>query len=181
MIRLLKNKKADFIGFNVVIHILEIIFIITVSVFVFFIVHVEKEINTFPAESEILFSRILYGNNGLWFHDEEIDRLYPGTLEFENFNNKEKIEESLEASISYGEKNARAAAQLIFEDADGTKSEPVYYNEQKYKEWIAWYQAGITAGAGARQGTTKEFNILIKKQEELIPGRLEVTILIPNR
>ncbi|MBU1004282.1 MAG: hypothetical protein KJ561_00480, partial [Nanoarchaeota archaeon] len=89
MNNILKSKTANLISFNVINHILEIIFIISVGVFVFFIIHFEKNIDTFPIESEILADRILYSNNGLWFYDENISRLYPGTIELNNFNNKE--------------------------------------------------------------------------------------------
>jgi len=180
--KFLKNKKADFISFNVLMHILEIMFIITVAVFVFFIVHVDKKINTFPIESEILLNRILYNNNGLWLYDEELDRLYPGILEFENFNNKEKIEQSLSRSIYYGNQNTRAAAELILEDINEVKEfDPIYYNEEKYKEWVEWYKAGVTEGSGGRKGKTRKFYVLIKKEEGLVPGTLDITILIPNR
>lgn len=178
--KFLKNKKADFIGLNVLYHILEILFIITVGVFVFFIVHVEKDINTFPIESEILFNRILYSNNGLWFYDEEIDRLYPGILELENFDNKEKIEKSLNRSIHYGDENKRAAAQLILKENEKDFN-PVYYNEEKYKEWIEQYKAGWTVGAGGKKGKNKKVNVLIKKDENLVPGILDITVLIPNK
>jgi hypothetical protein len=176
----LKNKKADFISFNVVFHILEIIFIITVGVFVFFIVHVEKDINTFPIESEILFNRIVYSNNGLWFYDEGIDRLYPGILEFENFNDKEKIEESLNKAMYYGEGDKRVAVELILKEGE-IRFGPVYYNEEKYKEWIEQYKAGWTEGAGGKKGKTRQYNILIKRGEDLVPGILDIAVLIPNR
>lgn len=177
---LLKNKKADFIGFNVLMHILEIVFIITVAVFVFFIVHVDKDIDTFPIESEILLNRVLYSNNGLWSYNKEIDRLYPGILEFENFNNKENIESSLNKTIYYGEENNRAAAELMLEYKDGKKSAPVYYNGIKYKEWIEQYKAGWTEGIGGKKGKNKKFNVLIKKGEDLMPGILTITVIIPN-
>ncbi len=178
--RYLKNKKA-IISFNMVFHIAEILFIITAGIFVFFIVHVDKNIDTFPVESEILFNRILYGNNGLWSYDDEINRLYPGILEFETFNNPKKIEESLNKALYYGEENKRAAFELILKNLEEEKEfDPVYYNEEKYKEWVEWYKAGVTEGAGGRKGRTEEFNILIKKEEDLTPGILSITVLIPN-
>jgi len=180
MKKIFKNKKADFIGANVVWHILDILFFITVAVFVFFIVHVEKDIDTFPVESEILFYRMLYSNNGLWVYDQEIDRLYPGILDPEVFNDKAKLERSLNSMMYYGEENSRAAAELILEEQDGTKLGPIYYNEEKYKEWIEWYKAGVTKGPGARQGNVKNFHVLIKEANELVPGTLTITILIPN-
>ncbi len=179
--KFLSNKKADIILEKVVHHILEIIFTISVGVFIFFIVHVEKDIDTFPVESNVLFSRILYSNNGLWFYDAEIDRIYPGILEFENFNDVDKIESLLNKAIYYGDDNKRAAAELILKEENGAESVSVYYNKNMYREWEGLYKAGITKGAGGRQGKTKTFNILIKKQQELIPGNLEITVLIPNR
>lgn len=178
--RFLKNKKS-MISFNVVFHLIEIIFMVTVGIFVFFIIHVDKNIDTFPIESEILFSRILYSNNGLWHYDNEIDRLYPGVLEFKNFNSTKEIEESLRKSMYYGEENSRAAAELVLKDLkDGKEFEPLYYNKEKYDEWVEWYKAGVTEGAGGRKGKTKTFNILIKNKDELTPGALKITILIPN-
>ena len=179
-IKLFKNRKTGFIGGNTLMHIIEIIFVITVSVSVFFILRVERDINTFPAESEILFNKVLLSNNGLWYYDKDIDRIYPGILEFENFNDKEKIEASLSKSIDYG-KYSRAAFELVLEDTEDTKFESIYYNEQKYSEWIEWYKAGVTKGAGARQGATRKVNIIIKKEKGLTPGTLEINILIPNR
>ncbi|MBU1946459.1 MAG: hypothetical protein KKC54_05815 [Nanoarchaeota archaeon] len=180
MNNILKSKTANLISFNVINHILEIIFIISVGVFVFFIIHFEKNIDTFPIESEILADRILYSNNGLWFYDENISRLYPGTIELNNFNNKEKIELSLAKTMDYGDENKRAAAELILEDSTGSKFGPIYYNEQKYREWIEWYRAGVTKGAGARQGEVRKTGVVIKKDNELSAGILTMTILIPN-
>ena len=177
---LLKNKRADFIGLNVLLHILEIVFIISVSIFVLFIVHVDKEIDTFPVESEILLNRILYSNNGLWSYDDKINRLYPGIIEFKEFNNKEKMEESLAKSLYYGTENERAAALLTFVEGDkeiGT----VYYNEEKYNEWIPRYKGGWTEGAGGWQARNKKINVLIKKEEGLTPGTIDITVIIPNR
>ncbi len=129
-----------------------------------------------------MLNRILYNNNGLWLYDEELGRLYPGILEFENFNNKEKIEQSLSRSIYYGNQNTRAAAELILEDINEVKEfDPIYYNEEKYKEWVEWYKAGVTEGAGGRKGKIKKFHVLIKKDEDLVPGNLTITTLIPNR
>lgn len=179
MNKLLKSKRA-LESFEVVNHILEIIFIISVGVFVFFIIHFEKKIDTFPVESEILADRILYSNNGLWFYDENISRLYPGTLEFDNFNNKGKIEQSLNKTMDYGDENKRAAAELVLEDNTGLKFGPIYYNEQKYKEWIEWHKAGVKKGVGARQGETKKIGVVIKKDNGLSAGTLTMTILIPN-
>ena len=180
MNKLLRNKKADFLGLNVLYHILEIIFIITVVVFVIFIVHVDKDINTFPIESEILLSKILYSNNGLWFYDNDIGRLYPGILEFKNFNDKENIEISLNNTLYYGGENERAAAKLILIE-DQKEFDPIYYNEPKYEDWIPQYMAGWTEGAGAIKGKPKKINILIKREDELTPGTLDITVIIPNR
>ena len=179
MNNLLKSKNA-LISFAVVNHILEIIFIISVGVFVFFIIHFEKDIDTFPVESEIFADRILYSNSGLWYYDENISRLYPGILELDKFNNKERMESSLNQTINYGDENKRTAAELILEDSQGNKFGPIYYNEQKYKEWIEWYKAGVKKGAGARQGETRKIVVTIKKGNELSAGTLTMTILIPN-
>ena len=176
----LRNKKANLISFNVINHILEIIFIISVGVFVFFIIHFEKNIDTFPIENEVLTNRILYSNNGLWFYDENISRLYPGILDLNNFNDKSKIESSLAQTMNYGDENKRAAAELVLEDDGGTKFNPIYYNGQKYKEWIEWYKAKVTSGAGARKGETRQIGVIIKNKDELSAGKLNITILIPN-
>ena len=179
------SGKKSMISFNMVLHILEIIYIITIAITIFFIIHVEKNINTFPVESEILINRILLSNNGLWVYDNDIDRLYPGVLDFKNFNDKDKIQESLDKRLYYG-KNAlgedreRAAAELVLQEG-ATKHDPIYYNEQKYKEWVEWYKAGVTSGAGGRQGKTKSFNVFVKKENEEVPGSLTITVLIPNR
>jgi len=178
--RLLKNKRADLISFNVVFHIVEIIFIIVVGIFVFFIIHVERDFKTFDVESEILLDRILYSNNGLWLYDEGIDRLYPGILVFETFNDKQKIGDLLNKTIFYGIDNKRAAAELIL-NVDGSRYGPVYYNEQKYKEWVEWYKAGVTKGVGAAQGKNKNYYVLVKQGDNLVQGSLSVTVLIPNR
>ena len=156
-------------------------FIITVAVFVFFIVHVEKNIDTFPIESEILIDRMLYSNNGLWLYDQDIGRLYPGILELETFKNKPKIESSLNKTMYYGKENKRAAAELVLEDKDKNKFGPIYYNEQKYKEWVEWYKAGVIEGAGGRKGKTKEISVMIKDKDGSVPGTLSITVLIPNR
>ena len=163
-----------------IMHILEIVYIITVFITVLFIVRVDKNINTFPVESEILFNGIMFSNNGLWEYDSSINRLYPGILDFDNFNDKSSIQKSLNEKMYYGPQNTRAAAELILEENNGTTYAPVYYNEVKYKEWVEWYKANVVKGAGARQGKTKQFTGLIKKQEGLALGNLNITILIPN-
>ena len=175
-----RNKRADLISFNVVFHIVEIVFMVVVGIFVFFIIHVERNIDTFDVESEILLNRILYSNNGLWLYDGGIDRLYPGMLMFETFNDKQKIEDSLNKTIYYGIDNKRAAAQLIL-NVDGSRYGPVYYNEQKYREWVEWYKAGVTKGIGAAQGKNKNYYVLVKQGDKLVQGSLNVTVLIPNR
>ncbi|MEA2036598.1 MAG: hypothetical protein U9O94_03765 [Nanoarchaeota archaeon] len=179
--KFLKNKKADLISFNTLYHVLEIVFVISIAIFVIFIVRIEKSINTFPVESEILFNRILYSNNGLWFYDEGIDRLYPGIIDFESFSDSDKIESLLMGSVNYGDKNTRAAAELSLEEKDNPKKISIYYNKEKYQEWVEWYKAGVIAGEGARQGRNRAYNVLIKKENDIVPGFLNITVLIPNR
>ncbi len=179
MNRSLRDKRGDFIGLNVIYHILVIFYVIAVASFVFLIVHVDKDIDTFDVEIATILSRILYSDNELWFYDEEIDRLYPGILDFENFESG-SMEESLNRVMHYGEENKRAAAEIILKEGE-MQYDPIHYNKEKYREWIPRYKAGWSKGVGGYQAKNQVFKVLIKKGEELIPGTLEITVIIPNR
>ncbi len=176
--KLLKNKKGDFIGLNIVLHIFEIIFTISLAVFLLLIIHIEKDINTFDLESEIFINRILYSNNGLWLYDKDTGRIYPGIIDIKNFDIND-IEKNLEKTMFFGKENNRLAAEIILKLKE--KSYSIYYNKEKYDMWVSLYKAGYIKGIGARKGKNKKMPVLVKKGEEMIPAILDITILIPNR
>jgi len=178
------NKKGD-INFSVVNWIMAIIFTICVGVFVYYMVegHLIKEVNVQDAEMEIFIQRLLYSRNGISYYDTQLNRLYPGIIAIENFN-QDYADKNLEPAIFYGTENRLIGAKMELLEKDGRKIENlvVKYNAEFYDEKEVLYRAGkgTTIGKGAVTGKELKVPVLITEKGTTRVGYLTMTIVMQN-
>jgi len=97
------NKKG--VVFEAVTFIPRLIFLTVVFLSIFFLVaaFVQTEVNTFPAESQILLHRLLISDGGFAYKDSLTNRVYPFIVD----KNK-----NADKSIYYGDKQKDFAASI---------------------------------------------------------------------
>ena len=137
---------------------------------------IKTEIDVFDANSEIFFQRIVYGNDGFSYIDNNINRLYPAIIDIERFKNQ-----NMEKAFYYGDENREVGARIILRDFEGTIQESIKYNQEFYDEKDVLVRADWTEGKGTVRSTTKKVYVLIRDGNEIKEGTLEVKIIMQNR
>ena len=157
------NKRA-IISFNVMNFIPKIIFLAVVVLSIVFIVRgfVITDIDTRTAESYILINRIMYSPNTINYYDDDIERLYPGIVDLDNFNT-----ERLEKAISPSE-NSGAKLTLL------GKEKTIYYNEEKYNRYLSY---ATVKEEGAEEISTRLY-VLVRKDGKISSDILNVSVVV---
>ena len=176
----MKYLKKAMISFNMLMFIPRIIFLVAVIFSILLLVrtYIVISVDTFDAESELIYHRFLYSVNGISYYDKDINRLHPGIIDPERFNST-----ILNKSIDFGEET-HIGAMLVLKEIIGDETKikkTVYYNEALYYEKIKLARAGLTKGPGGARAIKKENPVLyMDKDGKTKKGILEVEIVIPN-
>ena len=159
------NKKA-LMTFNIINFIPKIIFLAVIAIVVVMLVRtlVVTEVNVQDAEAGVLINRILYSPNGLVYTDNQINRVYPGIIDIENFN--ETILEKAISPVPY------MGAKLDLVMAEQTKT--IKYNEKVYDKLYVYKDV--------REGGSKEIiqniHVLVKVRDIFVPGVLKMSVVV---
>jgi len=172
--------KKGLMSFNILITIVRLIFVmIAMAIVVFMIMHyVVVSIDVFDLESNLFAQRMIYSQNSISYKDSETGRLYPGTIDLNNFN-QGTLNGLLNRYIYYGEGSNYAAAKLDLSYLNDTLIRSAYYDEEWFNNWVERARVGWT-GIGQVKSKVNEVYVLIKDGDKMIPGKLKIEVLMPN-
>ena len=155
-----RTKKG--MGFNEIMAIVYILFLAFATVSLVFLVRhsVRLTVDTSRTEIDSYITYLLYAKNGLSLYDEDLDRVYPGTIDLARFK-----EGTLESSLNFADVAASKelpAAKLELFDLQTKETRILYWNE-------LWYQrldvkSGL-AGTGSPNKKKKVFPVVIAQRE----------------
>ena len=188
MIIKMNNKRSVICG-EMIMVIPQLIFLIAV-LFAFVILVKTLIITTVDVreiDASILVERMLFSPNGISYHDDSINRVYPGIINLEKFKeismktNKDFILGGDVTSIldtdviSYGPDNPPIIAAELILIQEGREDIIAFYNKKWYDRW-APKTLGVPGPASIKE-FVKERNVLIKEGNTLSPGTLTFVIL----
>lgn len=183
------NNKRSVISGEMIMVIPQLIFLIAV-LFAFVILVKTLIITTVDVreiDASILVERMLFSPNGISYHDDSINRVYPGIINLEKFKeismktNKdfilgEDVTSILDTDvISYGPDNPPIIAAELILTQEGREDIIAFYNKKWYDRW-APKALGVPGPASIKE-FVKERNVLIKEGNTLSPGTLTFVIL----
>ncbi len=153
------NKKG-LITFNIINFIPKIIFLAVVVLTIVFMVRgfVRTDVDISASESYVLVNRIIYSS--IAYHDESINRTYPGIVDLIKFNS-ERIGSTIAAADNLGAKLDLVGRRMT-----------AYYNKDFYEQYYP--QRGIKGGS--KEIKTK-FYVLVRDGETSVPDTLEVSVI----
>jgi hypothetical protein len=169
--------KKGMTSFEMVTYIFRIIFLVIVISAILILVrtYIVISVDTFDAESELIYNRFIYSVNGISYYDHEINRLYPGVIDIKRFNSS-----ILDKAVDFGE-YPHVGAEFTLKDERGIIKKTAIYNEDFYDEKIKLFDAGYIRGAGGVKALKKENYVVYKDEDgKTKQGFLEVEIVIPN-
>lgn len=165
-------RKAQVSG-DVLAWIPKIILLVAVILVVLFLVrlYIVTKIDIKDAEAIVLVNRIMFSPHGFSYYDEKINRVYPGVIDLEKFN------DSILEKIAYLPENLLISAKLTLTDMDKNPIKTIYYNKPWYDNWLP--MAGIS-GPGGKTKITKTYYVLLKQGDEIKQAVLKFEVLMPN-
>ncbi len=131
-------------------------------------------------EASLLVDRMIYSKNCFSYYDRELGRPYPGIVDYTRFSS-----DILDSCMYYGvdeegnSMNRYTSAKLILTYYENGKEESatIFHNKDWYENWLPL--EGIRGPGGTY--SHKESNyVLIKKNDELLRGKLEFDVILPN-
>ncbi len=173
------NKRAVISG-EMLMVIPKVFFLIAI-LFAFIILVkalIVTEVDVKHIESSILVNRLLFSKNGISYYDESIERLYPGVIDFNRFeeiskNNPNILDNEI---ITYGVDNPMIAAKITLKQED-KKDVIAYYNKDKFDRWEPRVLPGIEGGAGSVRAFKQQKYVLVKNEEIISKGNLSFFII----
>ena len=167
--RKLRFQKKAQLSFNLTDWLPKILLLVAVFVLTVFIVEsfYRFDLSVESIRTEILAYRI-YNSDVINYYDEDINRLYVGTID------KEKFETADFSQFTYGKDVKYYGAKLILA-ADNKESPPEFYNEDEYNEWMP-----LTFDKSRYFVLNKEYYVLIKDKDNIYPGKLKIEVVTPN-
>ena len=171
------NKKASF---DTVVNLFRLLFVVMAffSVVLLAKITVKEKIDVFEVQSRLLTNRLVFSKDINYF-DTDISRLYIGTVDLQKFNSGD-IENNLLNSIYYGKINSEAAAKLTLKDMESQQSHQVFYNKGLYDEKEVLLKAKLI-GKGSAKRMDRNFYVLIKDNDKIKRGILNVDVILPNQ
>ena len=171
------NRKASF---DVIVNLFRLLFAIVVFFSIYFLAKafIIEKIDVFEVESKLLANRIALSNN-INYVDKDINRVHIGIIDLQKFLASD-FEKNILNSIYYGKENSEAAAKLTLKNLDDKKEYEVFYNKELYNEKKVLVEAKLV-GAGAAKRLDTNYYVLIKDNNKLKKGVLNVDAILPNR
>jgi hypothetical protein len=169
---MIKGKKGEDVGFDAVIILPIIFFIIFVFLsYVFFTnAFFKTNVGSAEAESKIYAERLLYAKECLAYYDgREIKRVYPGIIDITKFTT-----ERLEGCMNFTkEERAALKAELLY---NGDKTE-IFYNKDRFEMWDKL--AGIS-GSGSFEKYNITTPVSVIENGEMSGAQISITVIIPK-
>jgi hypothetical protein len=172
------NRKAQ-ISDYLVASIPRLIFLIIVVAAISLLIHmyIKTEIDTFDAEANLFVHQLLYSRHALAKVDEETGQVQPGILDYSLITaDTAGFKEGLLKTFDY--RSDHIASKMTMTNLKQDESTTVYFNEKAYDNWIVLTK--YPGPGGARSITRKLYVLLSTGANELDPGYLEVTVVMPN-
>lgn len=177
------NKKGE-IAFNTLIFVfyrMVVLLFVTLMLWVFVSYFVKINIDIDKVEAEVFMQGLINSPNGLSYVNPVTNRLYPGVIDFSNYNSG-KIQDQLNQAFYFTENNY-IAAQIHLLDLNGnpySSIEPKYYNEkEKFRMWYGLGNAGFS-GQGSAKVFEKVYPVIILNNQKKENGLLKIIVAIPN-
>ena len=177
------NKKAQFMDY--VLNWIPKLIILSI-VFMAMVFYVNKQMQTKldvqDVEASLLIDRMVYSKNCFAYVDNSNGavRPYPGIININEFTT-----ERIDMCVYYGldregkSKNIYTSAKLTltYTEDNQEQIEIIYHNKDWYENWYPL--VGIRGPGGTK--SYKESNyVLVRKDDELLQGKLEFNVILPN-
>lgn len=174
------SKKA-MISFNQMYYIIRLIFFMIVVLFIYHTIssHMKTEVDIFDVESSLIMQRFLFDSNGFSYIDKDTSRQYVGIIDRKKFTN-EYYDKVLSKAVYFDSENPHLSGKLTLKDVSGNAIDSIIYNKKQYDVWAPIAKAGYIKGKGGVQINTKQFYVLIKDDDKLDKGILEIEVVIPK-
>lgn len=171
------NKKASF---DLVVNLFRLLFVIVVFYSVLFLTNAftVQKVDIFETESKLLSNRLILSND-ISYVETDINREYIGIIDLQKFTSND-FEKNLLNSIYYGKVNSETSAKLTLKDLDENKEYEVFYNKGLYNEKKVLVEAKLI-GSGSAKRLDTNFYVLIKDNDKLKRGVLNIDAILPNR
>ena len=176
------NKRADTISDHVVLWIPKFIYLIIAFLSVIFLLRllILNNIDISDAEARVLTNRIFYSPNIISYFDAEIERAYPGIIDFEKYKKLENIDinEMDAKTVTYGQDNKLIAAKLTLKNIDSSAEDIVFYNKDNYNFWEPRILSTVTGGSGSVKSVIEQRYVLIKIGNVMNKGMLTMHVIV---
>ncbi len=175
-------------GFNEIMAIVYILFLAFATVSLVFLVRhsVRLSVDTSRTEIDSYITYMLYAKNGLSLYDEDLDRVYPGTLDLARFK-----EGMLASSLNFADtatSKELPAAKLELFDLQTKETRIMYWNELWFKRLDV--KSGL-AGTGSPNKKKKVFPVVIAQRSRVAltsgnesnydhAGLLSLEVIVPR-
>ena len=175
----MKNKKSQ-VSEQVIWVIPEMIFLIAILFAYVILVKalIITNIDVREVESSILVNRLLFTQDGFLYYDDEIERLYPGIIVLNKFEDIAKNNPNIldNEVMSYGSDNPIIAANITLK-RENKEDVTIYYNKEKFDRWKPRVLRTVKGGAGSVEPFKKQRYVLVKEGEILSPAILHFFII----
>lgn len=165
------NKKGQVL--TTMIQSIPDLFFLIVAVFAVTLIvsmFVKTNVDVTDAESRIIGMRPLYSLDGISYYDQDMKRLFPGTVDAKKLN-EEQLNNSMEVID-----NKFVAARYSLQDFNGKKISEAYYNKELFERLEP---TASFSGLGASRMIKMERIVLLKNSEHKI-AVLKAEIVTPN-
>jgi len=179
------NKRGQ-ISEEVMLFIPRIIFLVAVLFAVVLLVKVFliTNIDVKQVEANVLVNRILYSKGGLAYYDENIKRLYPGTVDLRKFMEFGSSNPNLldNVAISYGFDNPVIAAKITLKNFPSYEMQnwnnlALFYNKGRFDKWAPRALPTVKGGAGSITAFEWKKYVIVKDGEKLVPAMMEFYVI----
>jgi len=143
--------------------------------------------DTSYARAQVYLNKILYDGNGIIRYEN--DRAYPGVIDYLKFKD-ENLDNILVSDTNVESPAAKLTVKSLLpplpEGRLPTKEEmfkepeiqkTVYWNQKWYERLLP---KGIFRGSGAPRNFEYKVDVLLYKDNKLIPAELEISLLVPK-
>ena len=179
MAYMIKNKRSLISGEMImaipqIIFLVAVLFAFVILIKVFIITHIDVR----QVDANIFVNRILLSKGAISHYDGDIDRVYPGIVSLERFQeisstNPNALDEEI---ISYGADNPILAAKMTL-SREGYADIVAYYNKENFDRWEPKVLPGVKGGPGSIKAFEKQRYALVKDGDALFPGILDFFIV----
>ncbi len=173
------GKKGDVAGFSWLFLFWRFIITCFVAVAMVALVkmYIVAEINIQEIHAQLFINNIMNTKEGLSYYNPINDRVYPGTIAIDNFNDDLAV--ALDSNMDYHEQDIIAAELTLF-TLDGKNLGTVVYNKEWYERWRVLADTSWSGKGGIKAFLENRTVLLIYPDRHNEPGILQFNIMIPN-